>query len=788
MTRSTLATISILLLIALPAAAGSPRPAPDPAFARFAELRGSEWSIRRDPARDVPRTIMGQRSTPLSGWEANRARAVEQLFEQHEDLFRLRHGIDRFVFAREWERAGVRHVRVTQTYRGVPVVGGEYAVALGERGDVRMIAGDVVVGLDVPTTPSLGASEAERRACERMGAGSRALSSRVAVTRQRRDHLVHEIMIETRPDRRQHAVLVDAHDGSIVLVTALSAELDGRGNIYPVNDKPPATPVTVTFPRLASETTLTGEHAEVHNEAGPDAAGAGGEFLFDETTSQHLTESNVYWHLDHFIDFMRARGFSMPLRIIAYVNAAESEGCGVGYANPLSNSIFLYLPCLRVNRNSGNSADVIYHEAQHLVTASYGIRGVDTESKAVSEALSDYYACAATNDPLFAEWTLIPCDRNTEHGGAARWLDSDRTVFNYSRWESVFACYAGYRDPHAVGMILAGAFWDIRRIIGPEADRLILDALDYLPSAPDFACVADAVLQANYDHHGGRYSIPVLRGFLDRGIRGAARVEIVGPAQYEDNVPHQYRAQMVSETVPAFYQWAIRPACDSTDCQPWSELGEQLTQTIVSDADFDLRVVTTDIWGRTGEGRTRVTVFTGPPPTARIRVVSPCIRNGHGIYTVDFTGTGPITVDWSYRLFTDYIPAGSGEMLNMVCPRAGYFYLLARVYDYRGRPANANLEVRYAGAASGAATEWNLDVESGGTGVPAFTIAAPVAGSARLTIYDVSGRVVARPHDGMLPEGLTTIPWARGGLDPGLYFARLTTGAGTITRKAIVPK
>ena len=179
-------------------------------------------------------------------------------------------------------------------------------------------------------------------------------------------------------------------------------------------------------------------------------------------------------------------------------------------------------------------------------------------------------------------------------------------------------------------------------------------------------------------------------------------------------------------------------------------------------------------------------MFKGPPPTAWIRVVSPCFRNGYGIYTVEYTGTGPITVDWSYRLFTEYVPVGSGEVLNVACPRAGYFYLLARVYDYRGRPANANLEVRYVTAGSGAATEWNLNVENGGSGVPAFTIAAPAAGGARLTLYDVSGRVVARPHDGMLPGGVTTIPWARGGLDPGLYFARLTTAAGTIMRKTIV--
>lgn len=787
MKRSTMATTLFAMLLSVPAAAAElPKPPADPAFARFAARHGSEWTIRRDPSGTIPRTILGESATPIAGWDTNRAHAVEQLFEDHADLFRLRSGLDRFAFTREWERNGVRHVRMTQIYRGVPVLGGEYAVALGNGGGVRMITGNIVADPEVSITPAVTAADAEHRARAQMGVDALVLSSRVAVSRQKRDHLVHQVMLQTRPDHREHEVLVDAHDGSIVLVTQLSAPLDGRGNRYPVNDKPPATPVTVPFPRLGSATALSGEHVEVHNEAGPDAEGVAGEFLFDESSPQHLSEANVYWHVDHFMDFMRARGFSMPLRIKAYANANETVGCAVAYANPLTNSIFLYLPCLRVNRNSGNAADVIYHEAQHLVTASYGIRGIDTESKAVTEGYSDYFACAVTGDPRFAEWTLIPCDRNTSHGGAARWLDSDRNQFHYSRWDSVYACYAGYRDPHAVGMILAGAFWDIRTRIGPEADRLILDALDYLPSSPDFACVADAVLQANYDHHHGRYSMTVLRGFLDRGIRGAARVKISGAHQYDDDGPHEYEARMFSETVPTGYQWAMRAACDSGECAPWQQLGDERSQTVTSDIDFDIRVITNDIWGRSGQHQMRVTVFRGPPPSARIETLQACQDGGLGAYAALCTGTGPFVVNWFIRYFSEYIPVGSGESISIECPRNG-FRLLARVYDYRARPAIAFIDPRYSEASN--ASQWNLSVESGGSGAShAFTIAAPAAGQAKLVVYDVSGRVVGRPHDGMLPEGNSSIPWTRAGLEPGLYFARLTTGAGTIMRKTIVLK
>ena len=67
----------------------------------------------------------------------------------------------------------------------------------------------------------------------------------------------------------------------------------------------------------------------------------------------------------------------------------------------------------------------------------------------------------------------------------------------------------------------------------------------------------------------------------------------------------------------------------------------------------------------------------------------------------------------------------------------------------------------------------------------------PVAGSARLDIFDVRGRLVVQLFDGFLPEGRREIEW--NGRDAvgrtvssGVYFARLETAAGRAVQKLVL--
>jgi hypothetical protein len=55
-----------------------------------------------------------------------------------------------------------------------------------------------------------------------------------------------------------------------------------------------------------------------------------------------------------------------------------------------------------------------------------------------------------------------------------------------------------------------------------------------------------------------------------------------------------------------------------------------------------------------------------------------------------------------------------------------------------------------------------------------FTLAFPVAARVELAVYDLSGRLVARPYAGYHAAGRETVTFSTGGLAPGVYLAELT--------------
>jgi len=67
-----------------------------------------------------------------------------------------------------------------------------------------------------------------------------------------------------------------------------------------------------------------------------------------------------------------------------------------------------------------------------------------------------------------------------------------------------------------------------------------------------------------------------------------------------------------------------------------------------------------------------------------------------------------------------------------------------------------------------------------------FTIALGAAGRVTLDLYDVSGRHVAQVYEGTAQAGETAISWSRGGVRPGMYFARLIAPDGAHGTKVVV--
>jgi hypothetical protein len=64
-----------------------------------------------------------------------------------------------------------------------------------------------------------------------------------------------------------------------------------------------------------------------------------------------------------------------------------------------------------------------------------------------------------------------------------------------------------------------------------------------------------------------------------------------------------------------------------------------------------------------------------------------------------------------------------------------------------------------------------------------LTLMTPQA--VRAEVLDLLGRRVALLHDGMLGAGAHTLVWEAGSAPAGLYLVRITTDAGTLTRKVV---
>lgn len=269
---------------------------------------------------------------------------------------------------------------------------------------------------------------------------------------------------ELQPQYAQDAPVVRPLQWLNVSLTAGSTGLTTTGNAQGVFffDVPAAGNCTV-------EAGLAGLYVYVVNQAGSPAAHAttgasapGSAGLHFGSAEARLDERTIYYHTNVIHDFARTHfNFTLldfPMRATAavvnpvngnpdYANAFW-DGIGINFGNG-GQSYF----------NFGLFADVIYHEYVHGMTdfmyqSGGGLGGA--EGGAIHEALSDYFACTITNEPLVGEGI----------SGSGFYF---RNLENTLRWPE-----NAVGEVHGDGEILGGALWDLRRLVGAQvADAVI---------------------------------------------------------------------------------------------------------------------------------------------------------------------------------------------------------------------------------------------------------------------------------------------------------------------------
>jgi hypothetical protein len=552
---------------------------------------GPDASVEWSAVDDVPISLRaGSGASPFPGWRRDRTAAVLGFVSEHADLFRLRPGIDAFQVVGAREHNGVHHQRIVQTWRGIPVRGGQYMVSVGVDGRLRMMGGRSVPEVETDGTPALTRAQAITAAAASRGRapGRDSVTCRLAIEpRDGRDLIVWEVRLQSRTRPEAWEILVDARDGTIAGSRDLGFGASGCAAVWNPNPNHPlrdedfeiAAPVAGVARIEGSQVRVTHETAaEATSSVVLDPQGCF-DFRFDPVAQLDAFEqANVYWHMDHFLrEFHGGNGFvGMPQPITVFVRAFQCGDPNTGQT--IGNSIWLTGEGCGY-KASTREADIIDHETQHAVNNAFGLDGGTDRSReiyatALHEGLANYFACAANDDPIYAEYFFGP-------QGFAN-CNSSPSEYNYQRIDEIGV---GNLGNYLIGMIWSGALWDIRTAIGPIIDRIALESLDYLPATPTMFEAKDAVLQADFDHHGGAHLTALQAAFEARGIPARSPAPgFMGPQERFKNEPGVWIASATHGTPPYMFAWS-RLRQGSSVLEP---VGSGPSVTLADTASFDL--------------------------------------------------------------------------------------------------------------------------------------------------------------------------------------------------------
>jgi hypothetical protein len=378
-------------------------------------------------------------------------------------------------------------VEFKQKYDGLDVFESKVAVRISDRGNIVLFGCDYYPGITTSPVPAISADAARNAATAgiQYGPEDKIMDQELIVLPIPGEdrfiyHLAYRMEVVTaRP--ACWLTIVDANSGQVLYRKDLIDyySLDGYvdGMIYPATpfDSLIALPFAheyVRFPGLDSTLTdtsgyfhydapdlnprdlraaLNGEFVYVLNDQGAEAAlrdtitpGETLQVSWTTANSRH-DERNCYFHVNVIHSFIKLldpgfEGLDYPL--ICNVNLNQT--CNAYWDGSSINFFMRGGGC----ENTGEIADVIYHEYGHGIT-DFQYRPY-SPSGAEHEGWSDYTAATITNQPLIGRGFQ----------GEGSYL---RTVDNNNRYPDDWV-----GEPHTDGLIISGALWDLRESLAPR--------------------------------------------------------------------------------------------------------------------------------------------------------------------------------------------------------------------------------------------------------------------------------------------------------------------------------
>lgn len=760
-------------------------PAEYTALQRLLERPDGPRFATRDPASGALRAVR-EVAIPLARGAQEPAEAVRDWVLADARAFGLDALTDDVRIGRRERLADGRwRIELCQYWRGLPVEGATARGIVDAEGRLRFIAAN----FRTVTLPGAGASPVVSGPAAAAGA---ALATRGVPVPEGAELGVHageagDVLawrVRSRlADGREVRSWVDAATGAVLVRDDGGAQ--ALGLVYPQD---PAGPLSeVPLLHLLPGAGLVSRAFGVDDEVSPAVTplGPDGDYRYPPSHPS-FDQVNVYWHADRFLyDFLGGLGYAGPPdSFIVRTNVAIEPFVA------LTNGRFVYLgqPIPGFVQDVSRSQDIIYHELTHAVLFGFGVlpTGANREAGAMHEALADYFAAAYTNDPGIGQWLYL-----TFPNGATR-IDQPASDFNYDRYDRVGYASGATGTVWGNGMILSSGLWDLRRAIGASADSLVLESFTYMPGSPLWSQFANAMLQADADHHGGRFQSEIVRVFLERHIRGAVQAAIDGPLNLQPGATATFRARPCCGTgTVGSYQWSRRSWCRGQPCSDWAAAGEGSELQARFDEDTELRLTVMSPWSDTLDSAPFFVAVR--PPQVTITGPRRLAQRTLGTWSARVAAMGPVSLQWSRSW---RVPIGSPIRLTLGSAPEQTFAadtscdLELSVIDGLGRRVIQTWAVEtFKDQPPGDRTARFAVQQFFDAGMRAAQVSFELVQGATVdaAVYDVRGRRRARVWDQPLSAGVHLVRWDASTLEPGLYYLRVLAGrASTVLRFAIV--
>jgi Zn-dependent metalloprotease len=254
----------------------------------------------------------------------------------------------------------------------------------------------------------------------------------------------------------------------------------------------------------------------------------------DPRTQQAAVVTNLFYYNNIMHDFSYGLGFTETSGNFQTnnfgrggtgndsVRAEAQDGSGTNNANfatppegqrPRMQQYLFTAP--NPDRDSSVDSDVVFHEYGHGISnrlignGSTALGG--TQSGAMGEGWSDYWATTLNNDGVMGEYVT---QNNTSGIRRAAYTVPAATI--HDSYADVGN--AGF-EVHNDGEVWASALWDLRTQLGKTiTDRIVLNGMKFTPTRPSFLNARDGILQADQNLNGGANRCAIWTVFARHGM------------------------------------------------------------------------------------------------------------------------------------------------------------------------------------------------------------------------------------------------------------------------------